>query len=120
MVRSQTEIKHLVREYVNALEPTINVDRIILYGSYANGRPHRWSDIDLAIVSRDFAKKSLWQRQGILGHALKNSDAMIEVLGYSLAEYNHAIPQTFLGEIKRTGKVMYIRRKRRTAIPRRS
>jgi predicted nucleotidyltransferase len=119
MVRSQTEIKRLVREYVNSLEPTINVDRIILYGSYANGRPHRWSDIDLAIVSRDFAKKSLWQRQGILGHALKNSDAMIEALGYSLAEYNRSIPQTFLGEIKRTGKVIYTRRKRRTATPRR-
>ena len=115
MVRSKTKIKRLVKEYVNALEPTINVDRIILYGSYANGRPHRWSDIDLAIVSRDFAKKSLWQRQGILGRALKNSDATVEALGYSLAEYNHAIQQTFLGEIKRTGKVVYTRRKRRTA-----
>lgn len=119
MVRIKTEIKQIVREYVNALEPTINVERIILYGSYANGRPHRWSDIDLAIVSRDFAKKSVWQRQGILGNALKNSDAMIEALGYSIAEYNHAIPQTFLGEIKRTGKVIYTRRKRRTAMTRR-
>ena len=115
MARSKTDIKRLVREYVNALEPTINVDRIILYGSYANGHPHRWSDIDLAIVSRDFAQRSVWQRQGILGHALKNSDAMIEAMGYSIAEYNHAIPQTFLGEIKRTGKVVYTRRKRRTA-----
>jgi len=113
MVRSQTEIKRLVREYVNALEPTINVERIILYGSYANGRPHQWSDVDLAIISRDFAQKSWWQRQGILGNALKNNDAMIEALGYSIAEYNNAIPQTFLGEIKRTGKVIYTRRKRR-------
>jgi predicted nucleotidyltransferase len=113
MARSKTEIRQIVREYVRVLEPTIRVDRVILYGSYASGHPHNWSDIDLAVISRDFAKKTLWHRQGVLGHVLKDSDTMIEALGYSVAEYTHAQKQTFLGEIKRTGKVVYNKPKRR-------
>lgn len=119
MARSKNAIKRIVQEYVNALEPSIKVDRVVLYGSYANGRPHQWSDIDLVIVSHDFAKKSVWERQGILGNPLKNSDVMIEALGYSIAEYNNAMPQTFLGEIKRTGKVIYARHGRRRMMTRR-
>jgi len=94
---------------------------VILYGSYAHGNPHQWSDIDLAVISRDFASKDRWDRQAILGIAKHNNplllEAMIESLGYSVAEYNHAHPLTFLGEIKRTGKVIYTRPKPR---PRRS
>jgi len=34
----------------------ISVDHIILYGSYASGRVRPDSDIDVAVVSRDFGK----------------------------------------------------------------
>jgi predicted nucleotidyltransferase len=119
MVRTRTEIKRLVAEYVKALEPTIHVNRVILYGSYARGRPDEWSDIDLAIISQDFARKNQLARQSILGRALQGNDAMIETLGYSLGEFNHALRQTFLGEIKRTGKVVYTQHKHRTLAPRR-
>ena len=110
MVRTNTEIRQLVHDFVRALEPTVRVDKVILYGSYANGKPRKWSDVDLAVISRNFARLRRWKRQDILGDALVHNTNMIEALGYSLAEYNHAHRLTFLGEIKRTGKVIYDRR----------
>lgn len=118
MVRTSAEIRQIVRKYVKALEPVLRVERVVLYGSYANGKPHEWSDLDLAIISRDFASKDRWDRQRMLAYAKIDDpllvDAMIEPLGYSVAEYNHAHHLTFLGEIKRTGKTVYLRRKRAT------
>lgn len=115
MVRTETEIRGLARKYKKALEPMIQVERIVLYGSYAQGSPHTWSDIDFAVISRDFANKTRWERQGILGRAKLGypdlQDAMISPLGYSVSEYTRAHRQSFLGEIKRTGKTIYRRRK---------
>jgi predicted nucleotidyltransferase len=118
MVRTETEIRGLALQYKKALEPAIHVERIVLYGSYATGNPHTWSDIDFAVISRDFANKSRWERQGILGRAKLGDpdlqDAMISPLGYSVGEYTRAHRQSFLGEIKRTGKTLYKRRARHT------
>lgn len=113
MVRTDTDIRRIVHNFVSALEPNVTVDRVILYGSYARDEPHEWSDIDLAIISPDFARLRRPLRQALLGRALTGNTNMIEALGYSVAEYNNAERQTFLGEIKRTGKVIYTRRKRK-------
>jgi len=34
-------------------------EQIILFGSQVKGRPHKYSDIDLAVVSSDFKKDNL-------------------------------------------------------------
>lgn len=112
MVRTNTEINRIVRDFVQVLESKIQVDRILLYGSYANGQPHEWSDIDLAVISRNFARMRRPERQAVIGDALTRNTNMIEALGYSVGEYTRADRQTFLGEIKRTGKTIYKRRKR--------
>lgn len=36
-------------------EANIRIERAILFGSYATGKAHEWSDIDVAIVSPDFS-----------------------------------------------------------------
>ncbi|MFH1052315.1 MAG: nucleotidyltransferase domain-containing protein [bacterium] len=33
----------------------INISEVVLFGSQAKGIAHEWSDIDLAVVSQDFA-----------------------------------------------------------------
>ncbi|MBI4671676.1 MAG: nucleotidyltransferase domain-containing protein [Chloroflexi bacterium] len=114
MVRTPAQVRRLIREYVRALESMIQVERVILYGSYARGTPHEWSDIDVAVISRDFASKDQWSRQTMLAKADGVNPAlrgaMIESLGYSVGEYTRAHRQSFLGEIKRTGKTVYKRR----------
>lgn len=46
-----------IRKYVDELKKEITIDRVILFGSYARGNPKSYSDIDLAIFSKDFKDK---------------------------------------------------------------
>lgn len=51
---SLTRVQRILQRYWIALDEVIRVDRLVLFGSYARGTPHRDSDIDVAIISRDF------------------------------------------------------------------
>jgi len=44
------DIEEIKSEIIKRLEP-LNPNKIILFGSYAYGTPHKDSDIDLYIVS---------------------------------------------------------------------
>ncbi|MCH9740685.1 MAG: nucleotidyltransferase domain-containing protein [Epsilonproteobacteria bacterium] len=45
-------IENIQNEILNALKP-LQLDKVILFGSYAYGTPHKNSDIDLYIVTND-------------------------------------------------------------------
>ena len=45
-------IENIQNEILNALKP-LHLDKVILFGSYAYGTPHKNSDIDLYIVTND-------------------------------------------------------------------
>jgi predicted nucleotidyltransferase len=40
----------------------LRVDRVVLFGSYAHGEPHKDSDLDIAVISPDFEKMGLYER----------------------------------------------------------
>lgn len=47
----------------NALKDEgINIDRIILFGSYADGDAKEESDIDIIVISDDFENKDIFER----------------------------------------------------------
>jgi len=47
----------VIKKFIETLKQEgISVDRVILYGSYASGRMRPGSDIDVAVVSRNFGK----------------------------------------------------------------
>jgi len=61
----------IIAEFRKILESTgVKVEKIILFGSYANGTQHEWSDIDLVVVSPDFANVGLWDRIKMVGKAI--------------------------------------------------
>lgn len=47
----------------------INISKIILFGSYANGTPDNESDIDLVIISNDFDGKNIFERANLTKEA---------------------------------------------------
>jgi predicted nucleotidyltransferase len=70
MVETKAGIKRIIKRYRDELTHSgINVTQIYLYGSYASGRSHEGSDIDLIVVSEDFGKYSLRERLEVLGLA---------------------------------------------------
>jgi predicted nucleotidyltransferase len=44
-----------VEKFVKEVKASgIHVRRAVLFGSYAHGEPHQWSDIDVALVADEF------------------------------------------------------------------
>jgi uncharacterized protein len=107
MAKTTTELRRAIKRYISGLQKHIRVDTVILFGSYANGHPHKWSDIDLAVISPDFDGKDWFERVKLMGKARAARDIDIEAIGYGKQQYETAHRQTFLGEIIRTGKVVY-------------
>ena len=105
---TQTEIKKIAKILVQLLaENKIAVDKIILYGSYARGNPRDHSDVDIAVISPSFKGKKIIEIQEVLATALSKYLSIIEPLGYSSDDFRTAEPETFLGEIKKSGKILY-------------
>ncbi len=44
------------------VDKDIPLDKLILFGSNASGKTHRWSDIDLIIVSKTFKEMNFFER----------------------------------------------------------
>lgn len=108
MAKSATELKTIFSTLINCLkEKGVKVNRLYLYGSYANGKPRPDSDIDIAVISSSFDKKNLVQRQEILGEIIFPLGEPIEAIGYSLREFKQAHPFSFLREIITHGKIIY-------------
>ena len=102
-----TEIRKIAKALAKELERNrIIVDKIILYGSYARGNPHDHSDIDLLVVSPSFRGKKTLDIQEELARVFSKYLPIIEPIGYSSQDFQTAEPETLLGEIKKSGKVL--------------
>ena len=48
------EIIESIQKYIKKISQHYKIEAIILFGSYAKGTQHEYSDIDVAIISSDF------------------------------------------------------------------
>ena len=55
MLTRQDIIKAVDEFITTAQENNLSIDKVLLFGSYAKGHPHPYSDIDLAVFSRQFS-----------------------------------------------------------------
>lgn len=108
MVKTRSQIRAIVKQYVQNLEAHgIRVQKVVLFGSYAHGRAHDGSDIDLAVVAPQFARLNIRERYETLGLANMTLRAPIQVVGYSPRQWRYPERGSFIDEIRRTGKVIY-------------
>jgi uncharacterized protein len=54
MARSKESVLKKAAEYVREADKFFSIRKAILFGSFAYGKPHKYSDIDIALVSDDF------------------------------------------------------------------
>jgi predicted nucleotidyltransferase len=98
-----------IREYARAIVRTFNPERVVLFGSYAEGHPTDDSDVDILVVmpheGRDveqaFKIRCALPRKFPLDLVVRTP----EVVKHRLREND-----TFLTSIWRTGKTLYARR----------
>jgi len=108
VVKKQSQVKRIIRDLVASLKRKgIKVNKLILYGSYANGKPRTDSDIDIAIISSSFNNKNMLKRQELLGEAIFGIGEPVEAIGYSYKEFAKRSRLSFLFDIASNGKVVY-------------
>ena len=86
--RIPKKVIHSIQSFIQEVErDNIPVQRVYLFGSYAKGTQHKWSDVDVCVISPKFtqpwkALEYLWQKRP------KNIDPMIEPVGFSLKDFS--------------------------------
>jgi predicted nucleotidyltransferase len=89
-------------KYANAVTKEFSPSAVVFFGSYANGNPNENSDIDVAVIFDGFTGD--WQKTvSRLWHYTWDIDDRIEP---------HLLDRTsdpigFVGEVFRTGEVIY-------------
>lgn len=109
MVRTTAQITKIVRQYAEELKKQhIRPDKILLFGSYATGSAHPYSDIDLLVISKDFRKIKPLNRLEQLSLATIHLKAPIEAIGYTFEEIEKNKKRSiFWEQIKDTLKLIY-------------
>jgi predicted nucleotidyltransferase len=104
MAEATDEIRRIVARYTaNLWALGVPVERIYLFGSLAHLEAGTDSDVDPAVVSPLFGKRSLWDQAGFLGRAAWDIDHPLDVLGFSPSQVRKAEPFTLLSHIVKNG-----------------
>ncbi len=96
----------IIRRFGEALgNHGVRASKIILYGSYARGDWREWSDIDLVVVSDDFADKNHWERIVVLSDAIYDLWEPIEAVAMTPEEWEKG--DSMIAQFAREGEEVY-------------
>jgi len=79
----------------------VNLRKVILFGSFAKGTQHEWSDIDVALVADDFTGVGILDTPRFSRIHLQTPFIYIEPITYPTDYFMESDP--FIEEIKKTG-----------------
>ena len=104
----KSQVIRLIKEFVNALKQEgITIDRVILYGSYARGHARPDSDIDVAVISKDFGKDRVEEGMALFRIAGK-IDPRLEPVPFSTKMYEKDTWIPLIYEIREEGEELKI------------
>jgi predicted nucleotidyltransferase len=108
MAYEDRELTGRIAHYLAFVGQYVRIERAFLYGSYAYGVPRSRSDVDMVVLSPDFAwmdrrrcqeQLAIWAWQAGVGD--------IEALGLTPEEFETASDLSLLGEVRERGMVVY-------------
>lgn len=104
--RAEKILKFLTEKLI---EDGINIEKVILFGSYLNGNPNTDSDIDIAVVSNDFKYRNLVKRGRLTREAeiavMRKFDIPIDLIKLTVNEYENET--RMIASYVKEGKVVY-------------
>lgn len=104
--------KKIVDHYINILENEIKIKGVLLFGSFAYGKPDKHSDVDLAIISPDFKKMNFYKRMDWLQFQRDKTTFQIamDVIGYTPHEFRWIDRHSAIMKVaKKRGKWLYLK-----------
>jgi len=101
------ELRETLASYLSSLEKKIQIDKALLFGSYAKGSASEWSDIDLLIISTALPETNPKGANGFYLDKLVGLDKVppeLEVIGIHPDKLLNPSTQYFYNEVMRTAR----------------
>ena len=100
----KAKARKIAYAYSMEVAKVLNLEKVILFGSYANGNPHSESDIDIAVFVRGLDDNAWYEARIILQNILWNRD-FLGIEPHLLDEvYDRS---GFAEHVIKTGEVIY-------------
>ncbi len=104
MYRSTVEVNKIARRAVKLLRNYITLKAGYLFGSYVNGKPHKYSDIDLAFFSPNLNRMGIEKKISLISKVGGQISSDVEIHLYSDRCLKDARSTNFYGFILKTGR----------------
>lgn len=101
MDRVPEQIQKIIEDYIYNLSKQIPIQKVILFGSYAKGNTHKYSDVDIAIFSDYFKQMSRIDGLQFLLLSAMDYDIDLEPQPFTIDEIEE--PSGLVKEILTTG-----------------
>ncbi|MDX1909891.1 MAG: nucleotidyltransferase domain-containing protein [Saprospiraceae bacterium] len=102
---TQTIALNIANAYLKELQMIgINVEKAVLFGSFAKNQQNEWSDIDLALFAKDFIGLTVIDKERFRRVHILPKYMTIEAHTFPLSIWDENDP--FVEEIKRTGLII--------------
>jgi len=99
---TQNAVIKTVKSYAKEVRKQgVNLRKVILFGSFAKGTQHEWSDIDVALVADDFTGVGILDTPRFSRIHLQTQFMYIEPITYPTDYFMESDP--FIEEIIKTG-----------------
>ncbi len=107
---TQEKIEEIVRRIVDNCKP----EKVILFGSYAYGRPTKDSDLDLLVVVQSSSLPRYKRAREIRKYLWGITDTPKDILVYTQEEINDwaRVEEAFITSIVTKGKALYENKER--------
>ena len=108
-MRGNEKIQGLILKAVKMIVDATHPQKVILYGSYANGNPTIHSDVDLLVIKEDNLPRI--ERSVFIGKILRNleKELPLDITVYTPSEVKSALEggDPFIEDILRKGDLLY-------------
>ena len=104
MATRAVDVEARMEAAIDFLRGRIELTRVVLFGSQAANRAHRWSDIDLAVFSPDVAGMKFLEKVRLATDLQLSCGAELELHFFPASALTDAEPGSFVSHILETGK----------------
>ena len=102
----KSAVLKIVSDFGGVLESQgVRPQKIVLFGSHSTGTQREDSDIDLVVISEDFAGKGYWERIDILSAAIAIVFQPIEAIAMTPEEWERG--DSLIADYAHNGEVVY-------------
>jgi predicted nucleotidyltransferase len=103
----EKSVVNIVRKYLQAVSSQgFPVKAGVVFGSYATGKTHEWSDIDLLVISSRFDGQRKRHDIDLLWHIAADVDSRIEPIAVGEQQYEEDNVSAILDIARREGQII--------------